>query len=634
MKIKIKKQDREIWDKKEKEAWKLPALVSVSDWADKNRVLDTRTSAEPGRWHTSRTPYLRGIMDAFSDPLVEEITLMKSTQIGGTEALYNMLAFAIDQDPAPALVVMPRETDAKSVSHNRVKPMLELSSVLKSHLPKLEDDITRLEYHLDHMTVYFVGSNSPAGLAQRPIRYLFLDEVDKYPAFSGKEADPIKLATERTRTFWNKKIVKVSTPTTRQGYIFREYEKSDRRRYYVPCPHCGEYQILIFNQIKWPEKERNAEKIKINRLAWYECQHCGEKIMENMKTKMVAQGIWAPEGVEITPEGRIRGDIVESGHRGFWISVLYSPWINWSDIAAEFLKSKDYIELLMNFVNSWLAEIWEEKTEESKPEVLASLALEYTEGVIPAGVLVLTGGVDVQKDHFYIVIRGWGINEESWLIRACRVESWEEVVSVLFMTNYPKEQGSGNIPVRLSCIDSGYRTSEVYEVCRKWRDVARPVKGHDHLPGAPYKVSHIDRHPDSGAAIPGGLSLWHVDSSHFKDKINRMVHADPGDPAQWHLFANPSDVYLRQFCAEHKIIMRDRKTGRTKEEWRLVSAGTPNHYLDAENYAVAAADMIRVSAIREEEKPITYQPRKSQGFIRKSKTGWVGRGGESWLRRG
>lgn len=186
------------------------------------------------------------------------------------------------------------------------------------------------------------------------------------------------------------------------------------------------------------------------------------------------------------------------------------------------------------------------------------------EGIVPAGALVLTGGVDVQKDHFYIVIRGWEIGEESWLIRACRVESWEEVIVILFMTNYPREKGGDPISIRLSCIDSGYRTSEVYGVCRKWRDIARPVKGQDHLAGAPYRVSIIDRHPDTGAAIPGGLALWHIDTSHFKDKINRMVHAEPGDPAQWHLFAEPGDDYLGQFCAEQKIIIRDKKLGGQK----------------------------------------------------------------------
>ncbi len=199
-----------------------PLPITVSQWADRYRILNSVTSAEPGRWKTNRTPYLQGIMDAFTDPLVEEITVMAASQVGKTEGMYNMLGYVIDQDPGPTLMVLPRENDAKSVSYNRVLPMINSSGSLRDHISKASDDITKLEYHLDRMILYFAGSNSPADLASRPIRYLFLDEVDKYPRFSGREADPIKLASERQKTFWNKKTVKVSTPTTRDGYIFRE----------------------------------------------------------------------------------------------------------------------------------------------------------------------------------------------------------------------------------------------------------------------------------------------------------------------------------------------------------------------------------------------------------------------------
>jgi len=174
-----KKQDRKIWTPEEKESWKRPEKITVSQWADKFRYLNAVTSAEPGRWKTSRTPYLKGIMDAFTDPFVEEITVMAASQVGKTEAMFNMLGFIIDQDPGPTLIVLPRENDAKSVSCNRVMPMIEGSYVLREHLPRLSDDITRLEYHLDRMILYFAGSNSPADLASRPIRYLFLDEIDK-----------------------------------------------------------------------------------------------------------------------------------------------------------------------------------------------------------------------------------------------------------------------------------------------------------------------------------------------------------------------------------------------------------------------------------------------------------------------
>lgn len=618
-----------IWSEIELRAWQRPREISVSDWVDEHRYLDPLTSAEPGQWMTDRTPYLKGIMDAFIDPMVEDITIMASTQVGKTESMFNMLGYAIDQDPAPTLWVMPREPDARAISSDRIEPMIRLSPALKAHLTENEDDITRLEIKLDRMVIYFAGANSPAALAQKPIRYLFLDETDKYPRFSGREADPIKLATERTRTFWNRKIVKCSTPTTREGYIFREYERSDKCRYHVPCPHCGRYQALTFGRLKWPEEERDPEIIKEEKLGFYECAECKGKIRDADKHKIMQEGVWVPEGLHVDKTGKVKDRLSSTTKKGFWINALYSPWISFSEIAAEFLRSRDSIELLMNFVNSWLAEIWEEKSEETKEEKILEKQTDYPEGLVPTGAVVLTAGVDVQKDHFYLVIRGWGIGEESWLIRAARVEAWEDVVAVLFKTEYKRASGDP-FKVRLSCVDSGFRTDEVYELCRRWRDVARAVKGENHLSGVPYRPTRIDRNPKTGAVIEGGLSLWRLDTSLYKDKITRMVGSSPGDPSQWHVFRGVSEEYVRQFCAEHKVLVRDRKSGRVWEEWKKKSAGSPNHYWDAEVYAAAAADMLRVSSLREEGQSIPFIPKKTDEDMRSG--AWL-RTRKGWIRR-
>lgn len=573
--------------------------MTVSRWADQYRFLNPATSAEPGKWKTGRTPYLQGIMDAFSDPSVEEITVMAASQVGKTESMYNMLGYLIDQDPGPTLMVLPRENDAKSVSYNRVLPMINTSHALNRHLSEVTDDITKLEYHLDRMILYFAGSNSPADLASRPIRYLFLDEVDKYPRFSGREADPIKLASERQKTFWNKKTIKVSTPTTRDGYIFREYEKSDRCRFHVPCPHCGKYQMLVFGQIKWPAKEKSAERIKNDRLAWYECVQCGKHIEDYQKNKIMLQGAWVPEGADIDEQGRITGNTTDTKHRGFWINSLYSPWLMWSDIAAEFIRSKDYVELLMNFVNSWLAEVWEEKVEETTIDKLKVHCRDYAEGTVPDDVLVLTAGVDVQKDHFYYVIRGWGYYEESWLIKAGRVEYWEDIVEVLFKSEYCKQSSGELMQVYLACIDSGYRTDEVYQFCRHWHDKTKAVKGLEDIAGGRfYRANKIDINSRTGSIIHNGLVLWNINVTQYKDKISRLVSTK--DPAKWHLFDNTSDEYFQQFSAEHKVLIRNRNTGSAKEVWQKKKAAAANHYLDAEVYAVAAADIIRALNIRRE----------------------------------
>ena len=582
-----------IWTDEVRRAWELPERLMVSQWADRSRVLDA-ANAEPGPWHTDRTPYLRGIMDAFNDPYVEDITIMASTQCGKTEAMLNMMGFAVDQDPGPMLLVMPREDDAKSISSKRIIPMLRISPDLRSHFTVNSDDITKMEISLDRMTIFLSGANSPAGLSQRPIRYLFLDETDKYPAFAGKESDPIKLATERTRTFWNRKIVKCSTPTNEDGYIFREYERSDMRKFYVPCPFCGKAQVLSWPQVKWPEDVRDPEEVKLKRLAWYECINCKERIVDGMKQRMLLQGEWIAEN--FTGDGSVR----RTSRVGFWINAIYSPWLSFSEIASEWLNSYQKPELLMNFVNSWLAEPWRENIGRTQPDEIRRLARPYQAGVVPDGVLVLTGGVDVQKDHFYVVIRGWGYLQESWLVLATRLESWEDVVSVMCLTNYEQSDPNlGPLPVRLTCIDTGYRTSEVYEVCREWRDITRPIKGRDQLGGVPMKVSSLDKFP-SGQLIPGGLQLWHLDTSYFKDKVMRLVKNTAADtPAGWHIYQNPADDYVKQFCGEAKVIVRDKKTRRVREEWRPVSTHAASHYFDAEVYATAGAEMLRVFDLRE-----------------------------------
>ena len=610
-----------IWTSNVRRAWELPERLTVSQWADRSRVLDS-TNAEPGPWHTDRTPYLQGVMDAFNDPYIEDITIMASTQCGKTESMFNMVGYAVAQDPGPMLLVMPREDDAKSISSRRIIPMLFISPDLRSHLTSNSDDITKMEISLDRMTIFLSGANSPAGLAQRPIRYLFLDETDKYPAFAGKESDPIKLATERTRTFWNRKIVKCSTPTTEEGYIFREYERTDMRKFYVPCPFCGKAQVLSWPQVKWPEGVRDPEEVKAGRLAWYECIKCKGRITDGMKQKILTKGEWISENQQ---SGK------RSTRAGFWINAIYSPWLSFSEIAAEWLNSYQRPELLMNFVNSWLAEPWREVIGRTRPDEIKALARSYSAGTVPEGVLVLTGGVDVQKDHFYVVIRGWGYLQESWLILAARLESWDDVVQVMFRTSYqPENTNLGALPVRVTCIDTGYRTSEVYEVCREWRDITRPIKGRDQLGGIPFRVTNLDKFPD-GSVLPGGLQLWNLDTTYFKDKVMRLIKNTAVDaPGGWHIHQNPSEDYVKQLCGEAKVLVRDTKKRRFREEWRPVTTHAASHLFDAEVYATAGAEMLRVFDLRDSGLSV-HQP--TDGDPRQFKhENWIPRQ-SNWIRR-
>lgn len=626
----------ELLTQDEREAWKLPERITVSQWADKNRVLDPMMSAEPGPWSTDRTPYLREPMDSFTNPLVEEITLMFSTQVGKTECGFNCLGYAIDQDPGPTLYVMPRIDDCRSVSANRIKPMIDLAPSLRAKKTKLTDDFSKLEYRLKNMLVFFAGAESPAALSGKPIRYLLMDELDKYPKFSGKEADPVKLATERTRTFLDRrKIIKYSTPTTKEGYIYREYDRSDKRKFYLPCPHCGEYQVLYWGNVRFPQGIRDPKELETQRVAFYECIQCHKKIEDRHKPRMLRLGVWAPEGCGVDRTGKITGENRETGHRGYWINCLYSPWLTFSDIAAEWLRAHPYVETLMNFVNSWLAEPWEETTHVNETnEVRAHCEGHYGKGIVPKGGQVLTAGVDVQQDCFYLVVRAWGYQQQSWLVRASRVELWEDVINALFTEHYKKE-GGGTMPVMLACIDSGYRTDEVYEVCARHAERAKAIKGRDHLNGKPYTNSQILKNPKTGKPIPGGINIWHLATNYFKDKIQRFVTAAVGDPGRWNLYGEVEEDYLKQFCAEQKVKERNRKTGQVIELWKPKTAGAANHYKDCEVYAAAAAELLRLQWLPPLDKAQgdqeVYEPREGGGgFIRKFAPG--GPGGK-WIRR-
>jgi len=572
-------------------------------------------------------------MDVFKNILVEKITIMASTQVGKTECCLNILGYIIDQDPGPTLLVYPREPDAKSVSSTRIKPMIDLSPTLSKHKTSESDDLTKMQMKLDRMYVYFAGANSPAALSSKPVRYLLRDETDKYPRFSGEEADPLKLSQERTRVYWNRKIIDCSTPTTKDGYIQRQYDLSDQRHYYVPCPHCNSYQVLDFNQIKVPETERDPERIVIEQIAWYECIYCKKRILDQHKQNMLLKGIWLPAAIKVNAKGQLPEhlDFPQTSHVGFHISALYSPWLTFSEVIAEFFRSKDRPELLMNFINSWLAQIWQEKVEETKPDQLRRLCRDYEKATVPDGVILLTGGVDVQKNYFVCTIRGWGVYPDSWLILEEKVNTWAEVEKLMINNTYPSlVHGLPAFAVRLTCLDTGYRTDEVYDFCRQHRDCTRAIKGKDQLGGVPFKTSNIDKFPN-GRVIPGGLLLYLLDTAYFKDKIARMINTGDDTP-KWNLFKNPSDDYIRWFCNEHKVLKRDKKRGQTYEMWQPVSGHAQTHSWDAEVYAAAAAEMLYVYTLKAEDrpKPVMAVPEASDSdrptpWIQR-KSGWIKNG--------
>ena len=584
----------------ERQVLKPPDELTVSQWADRHRVLESETHAHPGRWSTDFTPYLRGIMDAYGAG-VPEIVLMGGTQWGKTESALNCLLYTIDQDQAPTLFVLPTEGDVLSFVDRRLKKAIDHCPEVSRHRTQWKADWKNQELAFDGMALYFAWSNSASKLASKSIGRVFLDEVDKYPMFSGKESDPISLATERLRWWTDGRRVMSSTPTTPNGYIWRHWQESDQRWFHVPCPFCGAYQPLTFSRdtVQWPDGERDPERIREKRLAAYVCQECERKIPDDddHKHRMLLAGVWCPEGGHVDRRGRVRGVKLDARVQGFHVNALYSPMLSWSDVAAEFLRSKDDVAKLMNFTNSWLGWPWLEKQSELDIEQVRGRSTGIGSGTVPPEAVVLTAGVDVGADWLYYSIRAHGVGERSVTIAAHRVERWNELATALFHTAYPVAgDESRSLPVRLVCIDSGYDTDKVYAFCQDYPDIARPTKGHD-VRATPLSSTKIER---DWLGRAGGLMLWHLDTTYFKDKLARQMNTDQGLPGCWNVHAFPDEEYLRQVTAEHKVLVRAARTRPAVARWVKRPGAGGNHWFDCEVLNAAAAEMLGVYALRDE----------------------------------
>jgi phage terminase large subunit GpA-like protein len=359
-------------------------LLTVSEWADRSRVLSQRASSEPGRWRTERTPYLREIMDCLSPGSpVQRVALMKGAQIGGTECGNSWIGYVIRQAPGPMMAVSPTVELAKRNSKQRIDPLIEESDVLRERVRERrsrDSGNTVLSKDFPGGVLILTGANSAVGLRSMPARYLFLDEVDGYPGDVEGEGDPILLAERRSATFERRKILLVSTPKTKSlSRIQREYEASDQRRFFVPCPHCGERQRLELENLRWPEGyPREAE---------HACVRCGALIGERHKTWMLEHGAW-----RATAEG-------DGRTAGFHLSSLYSPvgWFSWADAAEMYEQAQKTPDLMKGFVNTVLGLPFEEEAEAPEWQRLYERRECYRIGIVPEPGLLLTAGDDVQK---------------------------------------------------------------------------------------------------------------------------------------------------------------------------------------------------------------------------------------------
>ena len=525
-------------------------------------------------------------MDRFTDPLIEKIVLCFGAQIGKTEAELNMIGYALDQTASPVMMVYPTDTIAKFASDKRVQPMIKS---VKSINNKFDENSKLLELDFNNGNyMVLVGANSPSSLSSRSVKYLFFDEIDKYPAFAGKEADPIKLATERTKTFVDKKIVMVSTPTVESGNIWQAVmSANERRQYYVPCPHCGVSQTLKFKQIKWPE-EHSTNVDMIRDTAYYECEHCGERIYDKHKMEMLRSGEWRAVNES---QSKVRSV-------SYHLSSIYSPWVTFGDVAYEFKNSKGTPATLMNFINSWLAEPWKSSKTKSTQNMEFTQS-NYPCGVVPDKAVLLIASVDVQLDHFWWEVRAYAPGVKSYLIDYGQASTWEDLEEIIINREYPSEYGESR-QVMKAGIDSGFRTDEVYQFCSRFPEVCIPVKGSSNhsTMAAPYTMTSLEK------GVVGGLKLYVLNTDYWKDFIFARMIRPADEVGTIHLYKECPQEYSDHLRSEEKQEIRNVKTGAVTVQWKPLTSHPVNHLLDTCTYNAAVADIAGVKYLVE---PADYE---------------------------
>ena len=561
-------------------------VITVSQWADEHRVLSGKQAGERGPWRTRRTPFLAEIMDSLSlTSRVQQVVIMKSSQVGCTEATVNFLGYVIEHAPAPVMVLMPTLDSRDAWKAQKLNPLMTDTPAIRDLLGgQRSRDAANRQDMIDFPggVLFLSGGNSPNSYAQRSVRYIILDDLDRFPPEVGSEGDPVKLAEGRTKAFARSKRVLISTPTVSgESLIEREFEKSDQRRYHVPCPHCGQYQPLNWGG---PDVEHGIKWLIVNDVvqsAWYVCPHCHERISEHHKPAMLAAGRWIAQH----PNRAVRG---------YHLSALLAPiglGPSWLDLASEWQDAIKSPGTLRTFVNTNLGEPWKELGDQVEPTSLIARREDYSEHQRK---IARTAGIDVQKDRLEASIVDWGVGEEAWLLDhiiipgdTAHPDVWQQLSEEL--ANWSPDAAG---------IDSGYNTSMVYDFVSKKR-WAFAVKGRPG-PGVPIVEDERARRQRLRRQRKKGISVHLVGDDQAKALIySRLKIIQPG-PGFVHFPAESAfdDEYFAQLTAE-KLVTKIRGT-RPYAEW--VQTRPRNEALDCFKYALAALRLSEISTAKTPEK--------------------------------
>jgi hypothetical protein len=620
----------------------LPRLT-MSQWAEKYRVLSPEATANHGPWLNAMVPYLPEIMDAVSDRTTQEITVVSPSQAAKTELILNAIGYFIHQEPSPMLCVQPTVETAESFSKDRVAPMIRDCAALNSLVAPArsrESNNTILSKSYAAGQLDMTGANAPSGLAMRPKRVVLLDERDRHPRSAGTEGDVKAIARARTRSFQRRrKIVEVSSPTSaEESLIWPSYLEGTQEVYEVPCADCGHWQTLHFDRLKWQVDA--AGKVDPASVA-YECAACEHRMPAREKGALLRAGRWTA-----TADARV------PHKRSFHIHGLVAAFALWEEVAQEFVTANGQrdpamrAEMLRAFFNTTLGELYRDQTAETVKSTLLARAKRYDAADdlapiawhVPRDAAILTAGVDLQHDRGEIVVRAWGVGETSWLIErtilrgdTSQPEWWARLDDYRTQRRWTHESGA-QMAIRSLAIDAGDGTHSkaVYTYCApRLAFHVYAIKGSSNptaplVPSKPTKVK------------PGRLYILGVNA--IMDRLYRRLAMDEAGPGYLYLNQYADDDYVTQLLSMRRRV--DEKT--RKRKWEA-TPGVRNEVADCEGYAYAALLLgpVPVASLASEvervnadgaatkspkpptEKPLPPIPKPTGAWLPKRTGGWM-----------
>jgi phage terminase large subunit GpA-like protein len=405
-------------------------------------------------------PHLREILDCLgSEHPAEKVVAMMCSQSGKSSAALIWILYTIVYDPCSFLLVEPDVLRSEEFCKTRVDPMIEACPEARV---RVSDPGKRQTTNTLHLKLFpggklvQVGANSPSGLASNPIKRAIWDERDRSKSGAKGEGAQEGLITARQTSYPDRKLFVCSSPTTTaDGTIWKDWLESDQRHRMVRCPHCDGEIELVWEQIRWTAGDPAS--------VYYECDLCGCEIREHQKSVMLGDDCGA-RWVAANPSSRIPG---------FTVSSLYLPlgWYGWNNLVADYEKAvaSGDPEVVKAWVNTRLCRTFNEGDDPyNPPDGWDETRAEVWKARCPAGVAVLTCGVDVHEGRLEAEVCGWGLGETSWSVDYRILPGdpdspavWADLDAYI-ETTWPHESG-GALKVMATCVDTGgHRTQAAY----------------------------------------------------------------------------------------------------------------------------------------------------------------------------